>query len=629
MALKDRLALVANAVKNHPLLTGEKVNSAQPVQAKEAAAKRDPYQSIVKKVGLSDDPTNRDYSSPSYTGSTMTLDKIEEAWNKESYVRRACSKYTELMFKAGWDLTGKNPNAVQYIRTRLAFMAECTQQPIDIWLLEQSEDLVKYSNVIMAKLRKGDVQWPKGIKVMGIGGRDPILGYNILPVKDMQVKRDKVGTIKGWQQEVAGGDKPVKFKPEDIVHMYYQRERGKTFGTPSLVPVLDDIISLRQAEENVLRLIYRNLFPFLHYKVGTEGEHGQPGEDYEVEKLKAEIENMDLEGGLATTERVNIEPVALDQIIDAYQYLLYFERRVFTGLGVSESQMGRGATSARATAENMTDQIIDSVKALQRIQEAFINELIIKELLLEGGFDPLLNPDDAVYFIFKEIDVDMKIKKENHAIFQYEHNAITEDEMRTLLGRDPVTERGQMFCNMVTIPVAKATAEARAANTPTGNSSGGKPAATANRVSPTNKPKASYASPYADFAVTAVKHEFAGLRKDVMTIVGLRYAGETSEKVGIELAGCLAKAKENLTYAVDSYLGPDAKDRAEAYFDNIISRLNTMVVEALNQIESPVNCLHTVASFFDLYDGFDWSDLIEWLAGNDSTVLAAEFNEER
>lgn len=620
MGFKDIIKLAADRLKSHPLIAGEPRST--PVTTQEAA-QRDPTQIKIKRVGLSEDPSNRDYTSPGYTGTDFTVDKIEEAWNKESYYRRACSKYTELMFKAGWDLTGKNPNAVQYIRQRWTFMAECMQQPLDIWLLEQSEDLVKYHNVILAKSRMGDVQWPQGLKVQGLGGQDPALAYFILPVKDIQVKRDKAGNIKGWQQDVGGETK--KFKPTDIVHMYYQRERGKVFGTPFIVPVLDDIISLRQAEENVLRLIYRNLFPFLHYKVGSEGEHGQPGEDREVEQLRAELENMEPEGGLATTERVNIEPIALDQIIDACSYLLYFERRVFTGLGMSEAQMGRGATSARATAENMQDQVIDEVKALQRVQEAFINEMIIKEQLMEGGFDPVLNPDDGVYFLFKEIDVDMKIKKENHAIFQFEHNSITEDEMRALLGRDPITDRSRMFCELVTIRVTQAEAEAKAtyapsqgsssgtkSRTPKGNSKGGSKTSTGNKVAPTNKPKNQATSLYQELAEESIRQEFEGLRKDTMTITQAFYAGEDGHRVGAELAGILAQSKKNLLYTVESYLGEEAAQKAEPYFDNLLERLNIMIVTAVQSTSSPVHSLHTIASFFDIYDSNNWKDTVNY-----------------
>ena len=621
MGLKDTIESIKKSIAKHPLITGQSRSRGSAVQE---AASRDPTQIKVGRVGLPDDPNNRDFTNPSYTGTNFSMDKIEEAWNKESYYRRACSKFTELMFKAGWDLNGNNPSAVQYIRQRWAFMAECMQQPIDIWLLEQSEDLVKYHNVILAKSRRGEVQWPQGMTVQGLGGQDPVLAYFLIPIKDIQVRRDKKGAIKGWQQDVDG--ETVKFKTTDVVHMYYQRERGKVFGNPFIIPVLDDIISLRQAEENVLRLIYRNLFPFLHYKVGTDGEHGIPGEDQEVTQLRSELEDMELEGGIATTERVNISTVALDEIIDAHNYLLYFERRVFTGIGMSEAQMGRGATSARATAENMQDQVIDLVKALQRVQEAFTNEMIIKEQLMEGGFDPVLNPNDAVNFLFKEIDVDMKIKKENHAIFQFEHNSITEDEMRSLLGRDPITERGKMFCELITIHVIKAEAQAKAlsaesgpkSKVPVGNAKGGSKASTANKVSPTNKANQAV-SFYHEMAVLALKQEFEGLRKDVMIIIQAYYAGEESIKVAAELAGILAQTEKNLTWTVSSYLGPEAGVNAKSYFDNLMARLNTMVIESINIIKSPTTGLNTIASFFDLYSDCDWEDTLIRLAGEEYT----------
>jgi lysophospholipase L1-like esterase len=67
----------------------------------------------------------------------------------------------------------------------------------------------------------------------------------------------------------------------------------------------------------------------------------------------------------------------------------------------------------------------------------FFNSFIIKELLMEGGYDPVLNPDQVVEFKFNDNDVDVMIKKEVHAIYKYEHNAITEDEMREELGNSP------------------------------------------------------------------------------------------------------------------------------------------------------------------------------------------------
>ena len=108
-----------------------------------------------------------------------------------------------------------------------------------------------------------------------------------------------------------------------------------------------------------------------------------------------------------------------------------------------------------APGDNLSGEFLDRVKAFQRVMAIFVDEFIIKELLMEGGFDPVLNPDDDVDFVFKEIDIDMKIKKENHIVFLYEHNIITEDEARQMLGLDPITDRSKMHMNLVSIPKAR------------------------------------------------------------------------------------------------------------------------------------------------------------------------------
>lgn len=410
-------------------------------------AQRNPNETFVKRIGLAIGVDGREFEAPEFD-----LSQIASAYDTEGYVRQAVDKYIEMMFKSGWDLVGKNPASIEYIKKRFALMAEMTQIPTDQLFIEIAEDLVKYSNAVIAKRRdkEGFLSGNTlGTKVEGLNGQPPISGYFPLNVTTMSVLRDKNGVIRSWQQEVDGGDKPIKFKPEDIIHIYYKREKGKAFGTPFLLPVLDDIRALRQAEETVLRLIYRNLNPLLHIVVGTDNI---PAQESEVEVVRTEFENMDLEAGFVTNERVRIEAIASDKIIDAHSYLKYFEQRVFTGLGVSELMMGRGNTANRSTGDNLSGEFLDRVKAFQRVMAIFVDEFIIKELLMEGGFDPVLNPDDDVDFVFKEIDIDAKIKKENHIVFLYEHNIITEDEARQMLGLDPITDRSKMHMNLVSIP---------------------------------------------------------------------------------------------------------------------------------------------------------------------------------
>ncbi len=446
--------------------------------------KRDPKMSLVKRVGLAilGGDGGRDFEPPEWD-----FEEITNAYNTEGYIRQAVDKYIEMMFKADWKWVGKNPAAVEYVDMRFKLMAEATDIPTDQLFIEIAEDLIKYCNVVIAKARAKDNLPFQGMNVMGVGDNMPCAGYFPLNLSGMQIRRDKNGTVRGWQQELEGSDKPVRFKPEDIVHIYYRKEKGRAFGTPWLLPALDDIRALRQVEENVLRLVYRNLHPLWHIKVGL-AEEGFFGEDDEVDAVRAEVENMDVEGGLITTERVNIVPIASNQIIDANQYLKHFEQRAFTVLGVSELMMGRGNTANRSTGDNLSGEFKDRVKAFQKVMSTFINEKMVKEILMEGGFDPVLNPLDAVRFEFNEIDLDSQIKKENHALFLYEHEGITESEMRELIGRDPIEDgedRAGMYLNTVKIPTMEAQAALKLSSTSDGNQAGTK--STNNKNKPTNQ----------------------------------------------------------------------------------------------------------------------------------------------
>lgn len=91
------------------------------------------------------------------------------------------------------------------------------------------------------------------------------------------------------------------------------------------------------------------------------------------------------------------------------------------------------------TADNMSRNLIDSVKDLQQVAEIFINEFIIGELLLESTFGPtVLDNDRRCYLKFKEIDIDAQIKKEAHHADQFAKDIVTWDEARTKIGYEPI-----------------------------------------------------------------------------------------------------------------------------------------------------------------------------------------------
>ena len=408
---------------------------------------------MIKKIGLRfGDTTSKDFEDPEYDLETLRI-----AYDSDSYVRQGVDKYVDQIFKEGFDFFGKSPDVVNYVKLRLAYMTETTGTPTQQFLIDVAEDIVKYANCLIVKARMTDPnQLPPKTRITGIYGAQPVVGYFCLNPSTMKGKRDKNGVVLGWQQEVEGADKPVSFKAEDIIHMHYKREKGNLFGTSFLIPVIEDVKALRQAEENVLKMMYRHIYPMYHIAVGTDE---LPATDQEVAQAQAAMDNMNVDGGIITSHRVKVNSIASNQSIDASPYLKYLEQRVFTGLGVPAVMFGRGDTSNRSTSDSMASEMSDRISAIQTVIEVFVNDRIIRELLMEGGYDPILNPEHLVEFRFKENDMDRKIKSETHAVYLYEHNSITEDEMRQELGKDPIADRSKMFQTLITQANAKVNAE--------------------------------------------------------------------------------------------------------------------------------------------------------------------------
>lgn len=390
----------------------------------------------------------KDNSDTDYEDPTFDLAELQSAYNTDSYIRQGVDKYVDQIFKEGYNFFGTDTNVVDYLKMRLSYIAEATSTPTSQLLMDIAEDVVKYGNCMVVKARSNDPNaFPQGVNIQGLYGKDAVAGYFCANATVTKCIRDEYGNVTQWQQETDKGKQ--QFAPEDVVHFYYKREKGNAYGTSFLVPVMGDIKALRRAEENVLKMMYRNIYPFYHVSVGTEEATGTSAE---VDELQESITDMDVEAMLVTTERVSIKPIASDKVIDAEPYLKYMESRVFSGLGIPEIMFGRGNTANRSTGDNMTSEMADRIRAMQRIIETFFNEFIIKELLMEGGYDPVLNPDQAVEFKFNDNDVDVEIKKQVHAIYKYEHSAITEDEMRDEIGMDPIpdSDREKMFVELIT-----------------------------------------------------------------------------------------------------------------------------------------------------------------------------------
>ena len=415
---------------------------------------------VIKTVGfINSYNSGRDMLAPP----EYDFEEIKRAAETDSYIKTSLDKYQRMIYKAGYYLKSENENSVEYIKKRFRIMSYATGKPMDILFQEIADDLITYSNCILIKTRVKQVM--PGIKAVGLFGADPVGGYSRIDPSTVSIQRDEYGNVLGYTQKTING-KEKNYKVQDVIHFYMNKESSNAFGTPKVIAALEDVKLLRKLEGNVLAIVHRFAIPIFHWKIGKP-QQGFQATDKEIEDVKYEIENMSLDGVVITNEKTEINVLGAEgAAINASEYLNYFEQRVFTALDTSASQMGRGG--AKQDADSMEAQSHDYIKSVQRTISIFLENFVISELLLEGGFNPIINEKDIVEYIFNEISLDTKIKVENHELLKYQSNMQSLEEARRNIGYKDSTDEKRLYKNLIEVPaqikIVQATAKAQTAS---------------------------------------------------------------------------------------------------------------------------------------------------------------------
>jgi hypothetical protein len=393
------------------------------------------------------------------------FDRIIQAIDTDSYIRQGFAKYRELLWKEGWEVRSENPEAVSYLYERINFMELAMRQTFQDFLMEVADQLVKFGNAFVVKSR-GDLSpfFPTpldaGIDIDTGEKILPVIGYELIPTETVQIWRDSHNKPLFYKQipdETWPGpdeeDQPT-WLADQVIHLYLDRKPGRAFGTPFMITVMDDVIVLRQMEEDIQNLVHRELFPLYKYKVGTE-EH--PADPEEIEDAANELANLRTEGGLVLPERHEVEVVGAEgNALDASPYLTHFKERVCVGLGLSPHHLGMTMNGGnRAVTDRLDIALYDKIKVIQRYFARMIEFQMFHELLLEGGYDPVETPvakgiSDRCFFKFREIDVDTQVKKETHEIQKYTQNVTSLPETRLSLGLDPEVAEEDLLMGLTT-----------------------------------------------------------------------------------------------------------------------------------------------------------------------------------
>ncbi len=385
----------------------------------------------------------------------VKLTTIKAALKVEGYFRRAKDRYIEMIWRNGYDFIGKNKRAVKYVKRRFEEIAYITQKPTNVLFEEICEQLVPLYNCFIYKVRKEGSSSGRQRKYFG-KKVNPVAGYFILDPTRVRVKTDNnTGKIIGYEY-VDEAWQVVEIRNidwRDLVHIAIDKAPGAFYGEPAAATILDDIRALRRMEENVEILVFQHTIPLYHYKIGSPEKPTQPGE---VETTRTEVESMLTQGMLITPDRHDITAIGVQrEALNVENYLEYFKARILTGLGHSTTSLGEGGGVSRATASVLEKAVLDAARRFQKVIKTYMDDFLIQELLLEGGFD-IFDDEQRVELFIPEIDLDSKIRKEFHTLQLYQGNLLTEDEARKDMGRDSMTagDRKKTYFELVVKPRA-------------------------------------------------------------------------------------------------------------------------------------------------------------------------------
>ena len=438
MGLLDRVVSLFSTTK--PDQEDLRLSQGRQASSVEEAIKASPRQAVSTlyyKTSLSargypglSSGSNGGFITPMYN-----LGEIGKTLDIESYFAASIRRHRELVMKEGWYLHGKDNDAIAYVKDRFSEIELIAGEPITAIIRELLTNLIAYGNSML--ILKRDPLRSSGAAIRMFGKTvQPISGLYPADPTSMAVKKNDFGRPVQWKQKLWDSQKEKKFSASDVVHFTLDRKSGFTFGTPFIIPVLEDIRALRRLEELAELVTHKHTFPLFHAKVGTKEKPAgyvtaPDGSSYsEVDMIGAQVDALPPEGGLVTTERVEINMLGTEgQVLDLQPYLMHFEGRVLGGLRLSGIDLGRGDTANRATAQTVTKSLVDACSEMQNVFAEMFTAKVLDMLLLEGGFD--LNKDTRVTIKFPDIDREEMRAHQNHGIQLFLQNAITQDELRT------------------------------------------------------------------------------------------------------------------------------------------------------------------------------------------------------
>lgn len=370
------------------------------------------------------------------------LTEIYRAIDTEAFISATMRKKILLILKGGYSFKSEDERNINYIKKRIAEIEFVTGQYFEDFLLELTSSVV-YNHNAFIYLQRSE-KHSNGLK------RDklhPIAGYKVLPEYKFKIKEDLYGEIEAYEYEATPYAVAREIKPENILHHTVDKKAGVHWGTPPIEASRDDILSLRQIEESLERLIYRLTSPLIHVKVGTEKRPASIDRTTmrpETEIYSEKMEEMEDSGGITTSERVDIKLIGAEsQALRLEAPLRHYVNRVLMGLTISEVDLGIGNSTTAGAAEIISESLKSNIEMYQYSIATRLTNDLFNTLLLESSRysqKQFIPKDERVELVFEKSDINLKLKIESQLLQEVNAGVITKNEYRIATGRFEFTD---------------------------------------------------------------------------------------------------------------------------------------------------------------------------------------------
>lgn len=393
------------------------------------------------------------------------MQRMISALETEPYVARVVDQLRMGVMQRGCDFVSKNADYANYIRKRFfemekvsnftlrdhisALVAHTMLQGQGFITLNRNENAssgrewVRFDGKVFKPIAAIEVQDTTSMRINYDYQKNKLLSYYQLKTSTIGDDGKSLINWGGGFSSFGTGRKRnnesvVEWTPEDVVHMRWMPLAGKVWAMPPFLPVIDDILALREIEESVQLLIYQYGHPILH---GTVDVPDPDAKQLAINRITANLEAVEGNGALVTGNEVAFTMIGSEgKAIQLEGYLAYFKARVLSGLYTSGISMGDGNSANRNSAAIIDKRQQEVIRELQTLLiDAF--QPIIDDLLMEAGVSLGDIFENRVSLWFPDPDISTKIANEQHYMLLYQSNCITETEMRKELGRQALTEK--------------------------------------------------------------------------------------------------------------------------------------------------------------------------------------------